>query len=202
MHNWIKGTLIFVGGFASGVAASYLAARHFLDLQWVESEESIDEEPTEEKEDDVKKETNIPANKSADAIAEKYPELEENESYIDYNKVKAKLTTQSESDDIYNNVMPEDVDIYGDPKDPYVIDEKTFGEIYDYDETYIKFYANDELLTDDWNYPIDDEIAVIGEEAKAKLLEGDSDVVYVKNDKLKAYYKIAVQHEDYPGISG
>lgn len=201
MQNWIKGTLIFVGGFASGVAASYLAARHFLDIQWVESDDTPEEEPVEDKEESDKDISNE-SEKPKDALAEKYDGVEDNPDYVNYNKLRADYNTDPESDDIYDNVMPEDVDIYGDPKDPYVIDEKTFGEIYDYDETYIKFYANDELLTDDWDYPIDDEIAVIGEEAKKKLQEGDSDVVYVKNDKLKAYYRIAVQHEDYPGISG
>lgn len=209
MNSFVKSTLIFVGGFAAGVTSAYLAATHFLDIEF------INEEPESEKSPggDLKKPNeDISENEEAtneeapiDPFSESYQGIEGNDHYVDYTRLlkEIKYNTDPESDDLYDNVIPENVDIFGDPlAKPVVVNDIEFGREFDYDEITFRYYEKQQLLTDDWDEPIENIEDTVGNEAMEKLRKGDSDAVYVKNDRLKAYYEIVCHVEDYPGISG
>lgn len=200
MKSWIKSSLIFVGGFASGVATAYFLATRFLDIEFIEEEsEEIDA-----KNDDEQKTEEEPKVENSDPFKETYKSVEDNGNYVDYSKLlaKANFDTSPESDDIYDNVIPDDVDIFGDPVDIKIISSTEYGTDPYYDEIDLRYYVNQQLLTDDWDVPIENIEDTIGKEAMEKLHEGNSDVVYVRNHRLKADYEIACYDEDYPGISG
>lgn len=211
MNSFVKSTLIFIGGFAAGVASAYLAANHFLDIEFVNEESGSEKSPdgnsdNQSKDSGLTEETSkTDDEKIVDPFSETYKGVEENDHYVDYTKLlnKVKYNTDPESDDLYDNIIPTDVDIFGDPiAKPIVVDDVEFGQEFDYDEITIRYYEKQGLLTDDWDMPIEDIENTIGNEAMEKLRKGDSDAVYVKNDRLKAYYEIVCHVEDYPGISG
>lgn len=212
MNSFVKSSLIFIGGFASGVAAAYFAATHFLEIEFIDNdqeddkqEETSTDEPAEiEKVEEPAKEVNTETSQ-ADPFGETYKGVEGNDHYIDYTQLLEKVTynTDPESDDIYDNVIPDDVDIFGDPiQDPVIVNGNEFGQDLDYDEITLRYYEKQALLTDDWDEAVENIEGTVGVEAMEKLREGDSDAVYVKNDRLKAYYEIVCHTEDYPGISG
>lgn len=204
MNSFVKSSLIFIGGFASGVAAAYFVATHFLEIEFIdddEPEENSAGEP-EEIEEQVVEETTETS--QADPFSETYKGVEDNDHYVDYtNLLKVNYNTDPESDDIYDNVIPDDVDIFGDPiQEPVIVNGNDFGQDLEYDEITLRYYEKQDLLTDDWDEAVENIENTIGVEAMEKLRKGDSDAVYVKNDRLKAYYEIVCHIEDYPGISG
>ena len=211
MKKFVKSSLIFLGGFAAGVATAYLAATHLLDIEFIDEKSEATENKTDshqkEKTDisEPVKEELTNENTPIDPFTESYKAVEENDHYVDYTKLlnQVKYNTDPESDDIYDNIIPDNVDIFGDPlATSILVDDSEFGKDLEYDEITIRYYEKNDLLTDDWDYPIENIEATIGNEAMEKLRKGDSDAVYVRNDRLKAYYEIVCHVEDYPGISG
>lgn len=211
MNSFVKSSLIFLGGFATGIGTAYIVATQFFDFEYVDenskSEKSPDgnlEKPIETYSDPDKNE-DILEDTPADAFKESYQAIESNDHYIDYTKLLKQITynTDSESDDIYDNIIPDNVDIFGDPLDsPVLIKDIEYGRELEYDEITIRYYEKQDLLTDDWDEPIENIEDTVGHDALEKLRKGDSDAVYVRNDRLKVYYEIVCHIEDYPGISG
>lgn len=203
MNPIIKSTLLFFGGFAVGIGTAYLAATYFFDFEFIdektESEKSPDEKiekPIEKVEDEEPK---------ANPFSDTYQGVDDEVHYVDYTHLLKKIdyNTDSESDDIYDNIIPENVDIFGDPlATPVVIKDIEFGRDFEYDEMTIRYYEKQDLLTDDWDEPIENIEDTIGHDALEKLRKGDSDAVYVRNDRLKVYYEVVCHIEDYPGVSG
>lgn len=77
---------------------------------------------------------------------------------------------------------------------PYVISPDEFGKDAngfgnDHDLITLNYYA-DNILADDWNDPIEDVEATVGEESLQHFGEYDEDVVYVRNERLKVDYEI------------
>lgn len=187
----IKDALIFTGGFTAGVAATYFAATRYLGLEivWETADDNISEEKS-SSDDDAEQ-------KSFELIADKYKPITENDKYIDYTKLEVEPIPEEDLE------IPPEVEVFGDPEStPYLIASSEYGIDYEYDEIELYWWGNDNLLTDRWNYPIEDIERTVGNDAVEKCREGDSDAVYVKNDRLKAYYEILKQVQDYPGISG
>lgn len=204
MNSFVKSSLIFIGGFASGVAAAYFVATHFLEIEFIDDDEPEEnsEGESEEIEEQVVEETTETS--QADPFSETYKGVEDNDHYVDYtNLLKVNYNIDPESDDLYDNVIPDDVDIFGDPiQEPVIVNGNDFGQDLEYDEITLRYYEKQDLLTDDWDEAVENIENTIGVEAMEKLRKGDSDAVYVKNDRLKAYYEIVCHIEDYPGISG
>lgn len=72
---------------------------------------------------------------------------------------------------------------------PYVVSPDEFGEADSYDIITLNYYA-DGVVADDWNDPIEDIGATIGEDFASHYGEYEEDVVYVRNDRLKVEYEI------------
>ena len=212
MNSFVKSSLIFIGGFASGVATAYFVATHFLEIEFIDNDQEDDkqEETSTDESEEIEK---LPTEEvkasvetsQADPFGEAYKGVEGNDHYVDYTRLleKVKYNTDPESDDLYDNVIPDDVDIFGDPiQEPVIVNGNDFGQDLDYAEITLRYYEKNDLLTDDWDEPVEDIERTVGNEAMEQLRKGDSDSVYVKNDRLKAYFEIVCHVEDYPGISG
>ena len=90
------------------------------------------------------------------------------------------------------------------PKDgPYVISPDEFDELPDYDSVTLSYY-NDGVVTNMWDSPLDsDEVdELIGRESLEHFgdYEDDPDVVYVRNDRLKADYEILRDYRNYRDV--
>ena len=72
---------------------------------------------------------------------------------------------------------------------PYVIPPEEFGNADEYDIISLNYYA-DGVLADDWNDPIEDLEATVGEDFASHYGEYEDDCVYVRNDRLKVEYEI------------
>ena len=75
--------------------------------------------------------------------------------------------------------------------EPYVIEPNEFGTMFDYDQIELTYFA-DGVLTDDWNYPIDDPVDLVGASFAEHFGENEDepDTVYIRNDEKKAEYVI------------
>lgn len=72
---------------------------------------------------------------------------------------------------------------------PYVVSPDEFGDADNYEIITLNYYA-DGVVADDWNDPIEDIGATIGEDFASHYGEYEEDVVYVRNDRLKVEYEI------------
>lgn len=72
---------------------------------------------------------------------------------------------------------------------PYVIPPEEFGNADEYDIISLNYYA-DGVLADDWNDPIEDLEATVGEDFASHYGEYEDDCVYVRNNRLKVEYEI------------
>lgn len=84
---------------------------------------------------------------------------------------------------------------------PRVISMEDFGELDDYDEISLTYYA-DETLTDDTDHPMgEDEIEdTIGRANLKRFEQCEGDAVYIRNDRLKADYEILLDERSYAEI--
>lgn len=79
---------------------------------------------------------------------------------------------------------------------PYVIAPEEFGERDNYETISLTYYA-DGVLTDDFDEPIEDVEAIVGEESLTHFGEYEDDSVFVRNDKLKTDYEILADSRKY-----
>lgn len=204
MNGTVKNILVFTGGFISGVAATYFLATRFIEFEWPSEEET---EP--EKEDEPTPEIEVEANdgdiSGTPVEIEKidYNPQDGDPDYTNYANIVNPDGEEIEDDPALSDYIPPQVEVFGDPDAlPCVIEESEYGVDPDYDEIDLNYYEKEDLLTDCWDYPIEDIPRTVGDDAMQKCREGDTDMVYVRNDRLKAYYEIARQTLDYPGVTG
>lgn len=76
-----------------------------------------------------------------------------------------------------------------DVKKPYVISPDESGELDEYDVVSLNYYADD-VLTDDWDNPIEDIEDTVGEDSLHHFGEYEDDCVCVRNEKYKVDYEI------------
>ena len=191
----IKNVLVFTVGFASGVAATCFVASRFVELEFVTEPEA------ENTENDMTK------NPEGD-ISENFVVLEsttlspsKEDDYVNYTVV-SENEDEADSDDPEKDI-PAEVEVFGDPEAvPFVTTATEYGTEFDYDEIDLNYYISEDLLTDCWNYPVEDVERTVGNDAIEQCRNGDADMVYVKNDRLKAYYEIIKIDQPYPGVSG
>lgn len=107
-----------------------------------------------------------------------------NENYTNYTNATSKKEEKGEKD-----VEP----------DIFVISPEEFGEYENYDEIDLTYYK-DQILTDDSNEIIEDPEDLIGDEALNRFGEFEDDLVFVRNDRLKAYYEICKDSSTYSNL--
>lgn len=82
---------------------------------------------------------------------------------------------------------------------PYVITPEEFGDIDDYDNISLTYYA-DQILADDNDELIENVEDVVGFESLNSFGEYEDDSVFVRNDILKCDYEILLDHRKYIDI--
>lgn len=73
---------------------------------------------------------------------------------------------------------------------PYIISPDEFGEFEDYETVTLYHYADDGVLTDDCDEPVDDVEATVGEDYAEHFGEYEDDSVFVRNDAMKSDFEI------------
>lgn len=81
---------------------------------------------------------------------------------------------------------------------PYVVHRDEFFEEGrdDYSQRQLTYYNGDDTLVDEDNHPIEHHVRVVGE-MKFGHGSGDPNVVYIRNEKLKAEYEIFLEAGQY-----
>ena len=83
---------------------------------------------------------------------------------------------------------------------PYYISPEEFAEDDEYEVISLRYYADD-VLTDEVDDVIYDWENTVGEDFSDHFGEYEEDSVFVKNDRLKCYYEILRDEDNYPGPS-
>lgn len=84
---------------------------------------------------------------------------------------------------------------------PRIISPDEFGELGEYDEISLTYYA-DKTLTDDRNHAMDDDEIeeTVGKESLEHFGEYEPDSVFVRNDRLKVDYEILMDQRTYAQV--
>ena len=99
-----------------------------------------------------------------------------------------------------NNYVNREVqDLVDEAEKPYVISPDEFGELYDYENISLTYYA-DKVLADDNDELVEDVDDVVGYESLSHFGEYEPDSVFVRNDRLKADYEILMDHRNYRDV--
>lgn len=172
MNNTIKYAFIFAAGAAVGAASVW----QFLKKKYEQiAQEEIDSvksvyatrysspEPI----DDHTEAVDISKLATTSAYCEK-PDLREYASIITGNSYSEKTPTASR---------------------PYVITPDEFGELDDYDNVSLTYYA-DGVLTDEYDEPMEDVDDVVGNDFASHFGEYEDDSVFIRNDRLRIDYEI------------
>lgn len=82
---------------------------------------------------------------------------------------------------------------------PYVISPSEFGELENYEQCTLTFYA-DGVLTDSNDEEVDDVDSLIGRESLSHFGEYEDDSVFVRNDTTKMDYEILLDNRFYSNV--
>lgn len=85
---------------------------------------------------------------------------------------------------------------------PYLIDPDNVEEFDDYMRIDLSYYVNNDILADDLDEIVDDPDNIVGTEYKNHFGDYESEMVFVRNDRLKADYEIYYDHRDYYEVVG
>lgn len=198
MNNFFKCSLVFVAGFASGVAATYWVATRYLGLEWVEDEPATNATSVMDANDSCDSESDANTDEDITVSDEKYKSIENNKDFVDYTQYANEYVTKSNEPDSVKEVHVFD-DENVDAK-PEIIPSKEYGIDTDYSEIELRFYLDSQLITDDWDIPLENMEDTVGPMALPYMCENPDATLYVRNDRLKAYYEIVPMSYDYPGI--
>jgi hypothetical protein len=83
---------------------------------------------------------------------------------------------------------------------PVVIDPEEFGAIEDYEIISLVYY-NDEVLVDSHDVPVDDIDDKVGADFAKYFGKYEDDAVHVRNDRLKHYYEILADEQNYADVA-
>lgn len=173
---------------AMGIAAYILGAATGAVVTWIYAKGKY-EEILQKEIDSVKEVYSV---KKEEEHPEETDEEEPPEEVSDVDKHKLQNYAglyDSHSADLEERVVLED-DI------PYVIPPEEFGELYDYGQRSLVYYA-DQTLADDDGYLIEDVERVVGEDSLTHFGEYENDAVHVRNDRLKCDYEILLDTRTY-----
>lgn len=100
-------------------------------------------------------------------------------------------------DDVVKDLGYSNSEVKGEVK-PKVISPEEFGELDGYELISLTYYSNG-VLTDDNDVPVDDVEGTVGKDSLTTFGEHLDYVVHVRNDRLHAYYEIALDFGEYNG---
>lgn len=82
---------------------------------------------------------------------------------------------------------------------PYIIPPEAFGELDEYDQISLTYYA-DGVLADENDEVIENGEEIVGKDALNRLGKDEEDAVFVRNDRLKTDYEVLSDQRDYSDI--
>jgi hypothetical protein len=181
MYSGIKYALVFVGGAAIGVVASW---KFFEEKYKKIAQEEIDSV----KETWAKKYSNADTKEPEEEVFDPVAELE---------AARAVTAEYEEVASVYNTMEGGLKSV--DEGTIFIIEPEEFGEIDDYETISLTYYS-DGVLTDDNNEPLDDIDEIIGEESLEHFGEYEDDSVFVRNTKRKCDYEILMDYRLYENV--
>ena len=183
MESSIKNIIIFVVGAGVGAAISW----QMLKAKYAKiAQEEIDSVKEIYSTNRSKKET-LSTNDDCDRDVEV-----DKKDITDYSKLTSNLGYVSTETKKEKKEEPDMSD------KPYVISPDEFDEL-DYQTETLTYYA-DGVLTDDYDNPIEDVEAMVGEKSLTHFGEYEDDSVYVRNDKQKIDYEILADLRNYKDV--
>lgn len=94
---------------------------------------------------------------------------------------------------------PEKKPVVGHGDKPYVISPDEFGEMPDYENISLTYYA-DGVLADDQDEIVDDIEEIVGSESLNHFGEYEDDSVFVRNDAKRCDYEILLDQQNYSEV--
>ena len=82
---------------------------------------------------------------------------------------------------------------------PYVIAPEEYGELADYDQETLNYFA-DGVLADDQNIPIEDTDSVVGENFEDHFGDYEDDAVHIRNDREQTDYEILLDPRKFSDV--
>lgn len=73
---------------------------------------------------------------------------------------------------------------------PYIIPPEEFGMLDDYDTVSLNYFKAKDILTDDWDNPIENVEALVGKGFEEHFGEYEDDAVFIRNDRTETDYEI------------
>lgn len=177
----INGVIIFSLGAAVGSAVTWRYTKNFYEKRAQEEIDSVKDsfgkrfKPKEFKIDSSEEKADVVINYEEKPDILEYAKVLENEGY----KTSDKSNVSSSK--------------------PYVISPDEFGDIDDYDQVSLTYYA-DEVLADENDDQIIDVDDVVGSESLTHFGEYEDDSVFVRNDRLKIDYEILMDARPYSEV--
>lgn len=198
---------IFIAGAAAGSAATWMYAKTKYEQLLKESVDSVIEafsdnieigEITEDADEEDEEPSRKPSRNEKPDIIQYASELSkrEHENYSGYFN-EDEDEEADDDDEVMDDETPEDEAEYDkveykkgsiNPK-PYVISPEEFGELDDYDQVSLTYYA-DLFLGDDTGRLIDDVQDKVGWESLNRFGEYEEDAVHVRNEALRTDFEI------------
>ncbi|MCD8372205.1 MAG: hypothetical protein LUD27_02760 [Clostridia bacterium] len=194
MNNTIKATAIIAISGLVGGAVTYIFLKRKFNARLSKEIESIKKIGTFKKVDGIKKAEDKDDSALSSSASKKVSDKETDDSksgYFDYSKVyKSSLDTPS----ISQKEKDESTDIIR------VISSDEFDTLEDYESVWLSYYA-DGVLADDQD-EVTDIPSTVGSKCLTALESHSTDVVHVRNSKLKCDYEIVYDKRTYREVVG
>lgn len=181
-------TTIGILSFAAGAAIGSVATLIFTKKKY---EKIAQEEIDSVKETYAKRNEEKPVEEQTETVTEETPVFDEE----DYNEYQTFVNLYS-GEPATNAKAVQAGEIDG---KPYVIPPEEFGELDDYDQVSLTWYA-DKFLTDENDCLIEDVEGIIGFESLTHFGEYEDDSVFVRNERLKCDYEILLDTRNYEDV--
>lgn len=204
MSNTIKNIFVFSIGAAIGSFITWRFTKTMYKRIAQEEIDSVKEIYSKKSEKDEGEDKEIYSNKSEKDEDEDIDNVEKVKcddrfSYENYRTSSEEITKYDEilNKNGYKKGGSEETGNYG---RPYYISPEEFAEDDEYEVISLRYYADD-VLTDEVDDVIYDWENTVGEDFSDHFGEYEEDSVFVKNDRLKCYYEILRDEDNYPGPS-
>lgn len=171
MHRGIKYALAFVSGAAAGAVVAWQVLKKKYEERTKQEVDSFIEYWTEKEKADKKTDEKEETSQLQEDLAEYAYLVEEYAEGGSENMTK-----------------------------PVVIDPEEFGAIEDYEIISLVYY-NDEVLVDSHDVPVEDIDDKVGADFASYFGKYEDDAVHVRNDRLKHYYEILADEQNYADVA-
>lgn len=183
----MKELFIFLGGVATGTAATYFIVKRYYEQVANEEIESVKE--TYKKNNTSKEKSD--SNESRDLT--KYADIVDRK----YNTAKGEINDSTLESDVVAkgaNVHPTE----GLEDKPYSITPEEFTILNGFDKVTLTYYEEDETLVNESEESV--ELSIVGFDKDISAFgEYENDVAYIRNERVSTDYEIILVHSSYEG---